>query len=612
MDAAPLKMLPPKPTLECRADGTILLGCGEPLRAYARSMGDFLERWATERPSAIYLAQRADDGWRTLTWSEVRKQVRRIGTALLERGLSPERPLVVLSDNSIEHALLTIASLYVGITVAPISPSYSLMSKDFRKLRNVFALLEPRMVFVDDAERYAPAIASLGDRDFELVVARNAGKLLRPATMFSTLLEREDKNAVDRAFASVGPDTIAKFLLTSGSTGEPKAVINTQRMICSNRQAGTQAWPFIDDEPPVLVDWLPWNHTFGGNNDFGLVMAHGGSLYIDEGKPAPGLIETTIRNLREISSTIYYNVPRGYDMLVPRLEEDAVLRRTFFARLKVIVYAGAPLPAALWDRLEQLAIKERGHRIPIYTGWGSTETAPQATLLHFAPAKFSALGLPAPGTELKLVPSDEAGKYELRVRGPNVTPGYWKRSDLTAEAFDDEGFYKIGDAGRFVDPDDPAKGIEFAGRIAEDFKLNTGTWVHVGPLKVRSLSAMAPVAQDIVVAGHHRNEIGFLIIPSLAGCRTLCPDLADAPIPTLISDERVRARVREGLARLQADGGGTSSFARRALFLEEPPSIDAGEITDKGYINQRAVLARRTTDVERLYMTPAHDDVIEL
>jgi feruloyl-CoA synthase len=612
MDTAPLKLLPPKPTLERRADGTIILGCGEPLRAYARSMGDFLERWAAERPSAIYLAQRSADGWRTLTWGEVRKQVRRVGTALLESRLSPERPLVVLSDNSIEHALLTIASLYVGVTIAPISPSYSLMSKDFKKLKNVFALLEPGMVFVDDADRYAPAIAALADRDFELVVARNADKSSRPATMFDTLLQREDRDAVDRAFASVGPDTIAKFLLTSGSTGEPKAVINTQRMLCSNRESGTQAWPFIEEHQPVLVDWLPWNHTFGGNNDFGLVLAHGGSLYIDEGKPAPGLFETTIRNLREISSTIYYNVPRGYDMLVPRLEEDAVLRRTFFARLEMIMYAGAPLPAALWDRLDQVAIKETGHRIRIYTGWGSTETAPQATLVHFPPAKFSALGLPSPGTEIKMVPADDMGKYELRVRGPNVTPGYWKRPDLTADAFDDEGFYKIGDAGRFVDPEDPAKGIEFAGRIAEDFKLNTGTWVHVGPLKVRSLSAMAPVAQDIVVAGQERNEIGFLIIPSLAGCRTLCPGLADASIQTLISDERVRARVREGLARLQADGGGSSTFARRALFLEEPPSIDAGEITDKGYINQRAVLTRRAVEVERLYGTPAHNDVIEL
>ena len=412
----------------------------------------------------------------------------------------------------------------------------------------------------------------------------------------SVLSGGDDADAVARAFAAVEPDTIAKFLFTSGSTGQPKAVINTQRMLCSNVQSRAQAWPFLEDEPPVLVDWLPWNHTFGGNNDFGLVLAHGGTLYIDGGKPVPGLIETTVRNLRDVSPTICFNAPRGYDALLPFLENDAALRRSFFARLKVILYAAAALPAHIWDRLERLSILETGKRVHMASAWGSTETAPQVTIVHFRSTRTSVVGLPSPGCELKMAPIDSAGKYELRVRGPNVTPGYWKQPELTRTAFDEEGFYKMGDAGRFADPDDPAQGIEFAGRLAEDFKLSSATWVHVGALRVRAIGALAPIAQDIVIAGHDRDEVGFLIFPNEGASR----------------DPHVRERLREGMALLRDEGGGSSTYATRAIVLEEPPSIDAGEITDKGYINQRAVLERRAAIVKRLYAEPPKHDVILL
>jgi feruloyl-CoA synthase len=574
-------------------------------------LGEHLERWAMERPDAVFLAQRAGDDWRKLSYAKARTLVRAIATNLLGRKLSAERPVAILSENSIEHALLALAAMHVGIPVVPVSTAYSLVSRDYQKLRSVFSLLTPGLVFADDGQRFAPALAALSDYDFELVVARNGEELARPAQAFAALLEREDEAAVERAFASIGPDTIAKFLLTSGSTGEPKAVINTQRMLCSNQQTLRQAWPFLQEEAPVLVDWLPWNHTAGGNNNFGVALVNGGTFYIDDGKPMPGLIEKTVRNLREISPTLYYNVPRGYEALLPFWESDAELRDSFFARLKVIQYAGAALPAHLWERLERVSVLATGKRVRMTSGWGATETAPQVTLVHFEPARASVIGLPTPGNVLKMIPVNNSDKYELRVQGPNVTPGYWRRDDLTAAAFDDEGFYRMGDAGRLVNPADPAQGIEFAGRVAEEFKLTSGTWVHVGDLRVRAIAALAPVAQDVVITGHDRDELGFMIFPNLSGCRELCPDFpVTASAPELCNDERVREQVRKGMQLLKAAGGGSSTYATRALFLLEPPQIDAGEITDKGYINQRAVLERRAGLVAQLYAATLSAEII--
>jgi feruloyl-CoA synthase len=614
----PVSFLPAKVDCERRTDGTIVLRSPEPLDAYARCLGEHLERWAKERPDAVFLAQRDGDSWRQLSYAKVRRLVRAIATNLLGRKLSAERPVAILSENSIEHALLALAAMHVGIPVVPVSTAYSLVSRDFKKLRTVFALLTPGLVFVDDGQRFAPALSALSDYNFDLVVSGNSEGRARPAESFSGLLEREDAAAVDRAFASIGSDTIAKFLLTSGSTGEPKAVINTQRMLCSNQQAHAQCWPFLTEESPVIVDWLPWNHTMAGNNNFGTALTHGGSYYIDEGRPLPGVIEKTVRNLLEVSPTVYYNVPRGYDALLPFLENDAELRRSFFARLKVMLYGGAALPASLWERLNRVAETELGKRVHITAGYGATETAPGVTIGHFAAVHTGVIGLPVPGIELKLVPVGDTGKYELRVKGPNVTPGYWRRDDLTAAAFDEESFYKLGDAARLVDADDPAKGLEFAGRVSEEFKLTSGTWVHTGALRVKAVAALAPVAQDIVVAGQDRDDIRFLIFPNLAGCRGLCPEineqtpLAELLPEKLLNDVRVRRHVQAGLAKLKADGGGSSTYATHALFLSEPPSIDAGEITDKGYINQRAVLERRADFVERLYAEPLPAAVITI
>ena len=587
-DLIPIKFLPARVDVEQRPDGSLILRSPEPLRPYARCLGEYLERWAAEKPDDVFLAQRAGETWRKITWSETRQQVHAVATSLLARGVSAEHPVAVLSDNSIEHGLLALAAMHIGAPIAPISPAYSLMSKDFAKLKTVIDLIEPRLIFVDNAKQFERALAAIAHHDFELITADDFGQLT----------QQTDPAAVARAFEAVQPDTIAKFLFTSGSTGQPKAVINTQRMLCSNIQSRAQVWPFLEDEPPILVDWLPWNHTFGGNNDFGVVLAHGGTMYIDGGKPIPGLIETTVRNLREVSPTICYNAPRGYDALLPFLEKDSELRRSFFARLKVILYAAAALPSSLWDRLERLSILETGKRVPMTSAWGSTETAPQVTIVHFEPVRTSVIGLPSPGYELKMIPvADAEGKYELRVRGSNVTPGYWKRADLTAAAFDEEGFYKMGDAGRFADANDPAKGIEFAGRLAEDFKLTSATWVHVSALRVRAIAALAPIAQDVVIAGHDRHEAGFLIFPK--------PGID-------IRDAHVRELVRQGMASLRSEGAGSSTYATRAILLEEPPSIDAGEITDKGYINQRAVLDRRAALVDFLYATPADESVILL
>lgn len=593
--------------VERRENGALVLRSAQRLAPYSRCVGEWLLHWAREVPQACFLAERAGAGWRQLSYADALAQVRQIGSALLRRGLSVERPLVILSDNGIDHALLTLGAMHVGIAVAPISPAYSLMSQDHAKLKGIMALLQPGLVYAADGLRFSGALAALDLKGVEVVVSANPPAGIA-ATGFASLLADVDSVAVDKAFAAVGPDTIAKFLLTSGSTGEPKAVINTQRMLCANQQAIAQVWPFLASTAPVVVDWLPWSHTFGANHNFNMVLRNGGTLYVDDGKPMPGLVDKTIANLREIAPTIYFNVPRGFDMLLPALEQDAHLRKTFFSRLQMIFYAAAALPQNLWQRLEALSIQERGERVIMVSAWGATETAPMITTVHFPIERAGVIGLPAPGSELKLTPN--ANKMEMRVRGPNVTPGYWRRADLTSAAFDEEGFYMIGDAGRFADPADPAQGIEFDGRIAEDFKLLSGTWVHTGNVRISALSELAPVAQDIVVAGHDRHEIGFLIFPNAVACRALCADLpATAPLAQVLSDVRVVERVRLGLQSLAAKGRGSSSFATRALLMQEPASIDAGEITDKGYINQRAVRTRRAELVERLY---AHTPVSEV
>jgi feruloyl-CoA synthase len=593
---------------ETRPDGSILLRCPRALGPYVRCIGEYLVHWAQAAPARVFLAERQGSGWRTVSYAQALVAARAIGASLLERHLGVERPLVILSDNSVNHALLTLGAMHVGVPVAPVSPAYSVMSKDHAKLRSIFDLLNPGLIYACDGAKFAPALLAVDRHGAQIVTDSGAAQEGLPILSFDALLATPVGVAVDDAYAGVGPDTIAKILFTSGSTGIPKGVINTQRMLCSNQQAIVQNWPFLEDRPPIVVDWLPWNHTFGGNHNFNMILKNGGTLYVDEGKPAPGLIEKTIANLREISTTMYFNVPRGFDMIMTYLEQDDALRQRFFADLDMIFYAAAALPQNSWQRLEALSVKARGRATTMLSAWGATETSPMVTNVHFKIDHAGVIGLPAPGCEIKLVPN--ATKMELRVRGPNVMPGYWKQPALTEAAFDEEGFYLMGDAGRFANPDDHAQGIEFDGRIAEDFKLTSGVWVHVGALRVNALSVLTPVAQDIVVTGHDRDTVGFLIFANSAGCRSLCPELAaDLPLAQVLVDSRVLAYVRCGLEQL-ASGGGSSMAAERALLMEEPPSIDAGEITDKGYINQRAVLTRRSALVKHLHATTPDDRVV--
>ncbi len=572
-----LRFAPAQVKVENRPDGAILLRSPQPLKPYARAVGDWLLHWYEHAPDRTFLAERKGDGWRRVSYRDALSDARRIGQALLNMGLEADKPVAILSDNGIDHALLALGAMHVGVPVAPISPAYSLMSKDFAKLKHIFDLLKPGLVFAADAQKFGPALAAVGATSIPV----------------SRLLETNPGSSLEVAFSRLTADTVAKILFTSGSTGVPKGVINTHRMLCANQQMLAQVWPFLEDKVQTIVDWLPWNHTFGGNFCFNLMLRNGGTLYIDGGKPAPGLVDVTAKNLKEISPTLYFNVPRGFDLLLPLLENDAALRRNFFRDLDLVFYAAAALPQNLWERLEAMAVAEKGGELAMISSWGSTETAPSAAAVHYPIERAGVIGLPNPGCELKLVPA--AGKLEVRVRGPNVTPGYFRREDLTRAAFDEEGFYRIGDAMKFADPAVPEKGLVFDGRVAEDFKLSSGTWVHVGAVRVRLIAAGDPLIQDAVITGHDRDEVGALVF--------LGPAAMD------MAPEAVRSKIAGALKALAAEGG-SSMHPVRALVMAEPPSIDANEITDKGYLNQRAVLERRAALVEKLYGVPACAGVI--
>ncbi len=593
----------PQVELTTRADGSRIFRSTTPLPAsYARCVGQWLEDWAAREPQRVFLAERGADGaWVRLTYASALQRVRSIATWLLGQHLSAERPVAILSDNGIEHALLMLAAMHIGVPASAISPGNSLQSRDHAKLKANIELLRPGVVYVDPAERFAPALAAIAPlHDAVVVAGSRSDPTLAGVVPFARIAGGPpDLPAVARAFTAVTPDTIAKFLFTSGSIALPKAVVNTQRMLCSNQAAKELIWPFLRDTPPVVVDWLPWSHTFGGNHNFNMVLRWGGSLYIDDGKPVPALLERTVRNLKDIAPTLYFSVPRAYDMLVPLLRDDAGLRANFFRKLQLIFYAGAALPQTLWEELERISGETSGSPVVMVSSWGSTETSPLATDCHFQAVRSGVIGVPVPGVELKLVPV--ADKLEVRVKGPNVFPGYWKQPELTREAFDEEGYYLIGDAVEFVDPRRPELGLLFDGRVAEDFKLLTGTWVHVGSLRVRGIDAMSPVAQDIVVTGHDRDEVGFLVFPNIPECRKLCASLPpDAPVDSVLTHPAVVRRVREGVSNL-ALSGGSSTYPARVLLMAEPPSVEAGEITDKGYINQRIVRTRRADLVQFLY-----------
>jgi feruloyl-CoA synthase len=591
----------PDIAIERRADGTIIMRSRHPLEPWEPSIPAVLRARAEAHPDRVLAAQRDGSGhWAPLTFGEARERADALAQALLDLGLGPQRPLMILSGNSLEHLLLTLGAYTAGVPVMPVSVAYSLMSSDHERIRAIAALTEPGLVFADDAAAFAPALDALAPQVPRALVARGRR---RGALALDELLSTPPGPAVEEAFGRVGEQTVAKLLFTSGSTGTPKGVINTHRMLCSNQVMVRQAWPFLAHEPPVLVDWLPWSHTFGANHNVNSAIYHGGTLYIDDGRPAPALFERTLAALREVSPSVYLNVPAAYALLAPALESDRELAERFFARLRFIFYAGAALPEALAARLRAIAARLADHEVPVISSWGTTETAPAATSAHFPQAPPGCIGVPLPGCTIKLAPV--AGKLEIRVRGPNVTPGYYRAPELTAQAFDEEGFYRSGDAVQLVDERDPNRGLRFTGRIAEDFKLLTGTWVTVGPLRLALLSAAGGVLSDAVICGQDGEYVAALAWLNQAEARRLCEGegevAADHP--------RVRAHLAAALRRLN-EGAGSAARVKRLLLLSEPPSLDAGEITDKGYLNQRACLERRAAEVARLYAQPPDPAVI--
>ena len=610
-DFVPIDFAPALVNVEETPDGGYILSSPMPLDAYEESLGVMLRRWAKETPDKTFLGERQPSGeWRRVSYREAALMADAIAQALIDRNLGPDRPVMILSGNSISHALLMLGGFIAGVPVAPVSVAYSLMSNDFFKLKAIFSEVRPALIYAENGATFSRALSALDLSGVEVVI-RDGQVEGVATTIFASLLEVHATAEVEEAFAKVGSETISKFLFSSGSTGQPKGIINTHGMLCANQQMMAQLWPFMKDTPPVLVDWLPWNHTFGGNHNFNMVLKNGGTLYIDEGKPVPGLVLKTINNLAEISPTIYFNVPAGFSMLLPYLESDVSLRNIFFKKLQLIFYAGAALPQDLWQRLEAVAILATGRKIPMTSSWGATETAPAVTTAHFSIDRAGVIGLPCPGVFLKMLPNGE--KFELRVKGPNVTPGYLNRPDLTRDAFDADGFYKIGDAGMFADTADPSKGITFAGRIAEDFKLTTGTWVHVGKTRLDVLTAAAPLLQDALVAGHDRDFIGILAWPNIAGCRDICHDReAVFTVEELIGRKEVIEYLRNTLTAYNSSQSGSSTTIWRIMLMADPPLIDANEITDKGYINQRAALERRQNLVEQLYAAKPGSEVITL
>jgi feruloyl-CoA synthase len=610
-NAAPLRPISfndPEITVDRRADGTIYLQPHRLKIEYPDRLTDSLRYWAAVAPNRLFMAERdASGSWRKITYAELLSASRRIASALLARELSTERPVVILSGNSVDHALVAFGAMMGGVPFCPVSPAYSLISKDYGKLAYLMQLLTPGLVFVDDADQFAAALQA-NVADTTEIAASRGGLPGRTVTRLADLLATPLHPGLDAVHEAIGPDTIAKFLLTSGSTGNPKAVINTQRMLCANQMMIRETMSFLKEEPPVIVDWLPWNHTFGGNHNLGLVLFNGGSIYLDAGKPMPDSIEETVRNLKEISPTVYFNVPKGFESLLPYLRDDAHLRQMFFKKLQAMFFSGAAMSPFVWKSLDELSARETGFRVPVLTGLGATESAPLSLSTTPRTSRSGHIGLPVLGNEIKLTPRN--GKLELRVRGPNVTPGYWREGELTEAAFDEEGFYKFGDAAKPAVTGDFSEGLDFDGRIAEDFKLASGTWVSVGPLRARFVAACAPLVRDVVIAGINRDEVTALIVLDLDGCRLVNPSLPVNDVAACAGDAQVRDAFQRCFAAFQTTATGSSSRIVRALLIDAPLSIDRGEITDKGSINQRAVLEHRDTLVEALYSLDAGADVI--
>jgi len=603
----PLRFGVTRVTLKDGVPGTHYLKADQELQAYPDRLTDRFQHWATNKPNQTLFARRVKlaDGtlgdWRHVTYAQAWATARNIAQALINRGLNAERPVVILSENSLEHALLALGCMVAGVPFVPTSPPYSLISQDYDKLKHVLRTVTPGMVFASDT-RYAKAIAATVSSDMEIVM-NEGGIEGQQVTSFEALCQTPATAQVEAAIAATGPDTIVKFLFTSGSTKMPKAVINTQRLWCANQQQMMQSMPVLAEAPLVLVDWLPWNHTFGGNHNFGMVLFHGGTMYIDDGKPTPTLMHETLRNLREIAPTVYFNVPTGFEAIALAMKTDDLLRKTLLSRVQMFFYAGAALAQPIWDSLYESQEREIGERIVMGTGLGMTESGPFGIFVTNPNVSAGDLGVPTPGLELKLV--DMGGKTEVRYRGPNITPGYWRNEEETKGAFDDEGFFCTGDAVKWIDETDVHLGLKFDGRIAEDFKLATGTFVSVGPLRGKIIAAGAPYVQDVVLTGINLKEVGAMVFPTPA-VRALSGLAADAPLADVLGSALVLAHFQNLINELSKTATGSANRIARMCLLSEPPTIDKGEITDKGSINQRSVLTHRADTVAALHEDRLH------
>ncbi|HXZ42110.1 MAG TPA: feruloyl-CoA synthase, partial [Terriglobales bacterium] len=593
----PVRFFSPDVELTRRADGSLLMRSVEPLGQYDHRVGDWLDRWAQEAPDRIFIVEQTPTGERYVSYGEARETALLLAEGLLGYGLGPDRPLAILAANGIDHALVMLAALYVGIPIAPIAPAYALQSIDYAKLFYAFKLLTPGMVVVDDGELYRKAIEHALKTDIPVIALRNASLNMRD--LASLQGDGSQRDEVCAAAARVGRETIAKFLFTSGSTGMPKAVINTHGMICCNSQMKRQVAPFLAEEPPVMVDWAPWNHTAGSNSNFSIILHNGGTLYVDPGKPTPALFDASLKLLRRVSPTIYFNVPRGYELLIPHLQADRAFCERFFQRLKFLWYAAASMQPATWFDLERLAVKTVGHKILTVSGLGMTETAPIALFGNANASGPGVVGIPVAGVELKLIPDDNS--FEVRYRGPNVTPGYWRDAAATEAAFDEEGFLRSGDLLSFIDPERPQAGLRFDGRMNEVFKLDSGTKVSAGKLRLDALDVLRPLANEIVVAGADRKDVRILVFPDWEVCAAAA-GLERAAGPAQIAPNKtLRAMFHERLDKLYAAGTGSSNRIVAALLVEAPPSGAAGELTEKGTVNSRALQRNRPELLEALF-----------
>ncbi|MGR3660722.1 MAG: feruloyl-CoA synthase [Paracoccaceae bacterium] len=594
-----VKVWSPQIDWEEKPDGSIRVWRNDVLEPYPDHMSERIFHWAKEAPDRIWMAERnKNGGWEEVTYQKLASMIQSVAQALIDLEISAERPVMILSGNSLKHAVLVLAAQHIGIPTAAISTGYSLASDDFGKLEAIGKQILPGLVFVEQAKPFKNAIAALADKDTVVVCGHGEAEIAGAIT-WDDLLSHTPTDAVALEYAKTGPDTVAKFLFTSGTTGSPKAVIQTQRMLCANQQQVLNCFSFMQTEPPIFLDWAPWNHTASGNKVFNMTIYNGGTYYIDGGKPTATGMAETIKNLHEISPTWYFNVPAGYEMLLEAMTDDRQLRESFFRDVKMLMYAGAGLAGHIWDQLKSMAVETVGEEILLTTGLGATETGPFSLYCTDAQDRPGNIGIPAQGVELKLVPS--SGKLEVRLKGPNITPGYWRDANTTAKAIDDEGFYCMGDALRFDTPGDPTKGFHFDGRIAENFKLSTGTWVATGSVRNLLNDALGGVTRDVVIAGEGRNELGALLIPFRPAIERIVPGGSDMSDHELLAHPALRTEITNRIEQYVEKVSGSSRRVVRFMFLEQPLEMKRGELTEKGSVNQRAVLRNNTALVEILY-----------